>query len=136
MFHYRDANGDIWGLSENQLDLVRPDMVLMTELEVDQFKNPQNYWTEEEKEVFRLSQLRPLTRRQFMRVLVLSGYDLSVIETQINQIEDVQFRQLALIDWTSATDFNRNDSTLSLMTGMLGLTSEQVDAMWEFGLTL
>ena len=136
MFHYRDADGDIWGFSENQLDLVRPDMVLMTELEVDQFKNPQNYWTDDEEEVFRLSQLRPLTRRQFMRVLVLSGYDLSVIETQINQIEDVQTRQLALIDWTSATDFNRNDSTLLMMAGMLGLTSEQVDQMWQFGSTL
>ena len=116
--------------------LITEEHLPMSDDEVDRHTNPRKYLTEEEKEAHRLASFTPLTRRQFMKTMVLGGYDLSVIEDTINSIEDPVVRQLALIDWTSATDFNRNDSTLSLMAGMLGLTSEQVDAMWEFGLTL
>lgn len=91
---------------------------------------------EDEKERDRLANFRPLTRRQFMRTLVLQGYDLDFIEGEINKIEDKSTRQLALIDWKESTEFQRTDSTLIMMATMLGLNSEQIDAMWQFALTL
>lgn len=92
--------------------------------------------TEEEKELDRLSSFKPLKRRQFMRALVLNGFNLDDIETMINSIEDVQTRQLAMIDWKDATEFERTDQTLLMMGQMLNLTTEQIDAMWQMGLTL
>ena len=91
---------------------------------------------ENEKEEDRLANFKPLTRRQFMRTMVLQGYDLDVIEGYLNQIEDKATRQLALIDWKESTEFQRLDGTLIMMSSLLGLTPEQVDAMWEVGLTL
>lgn len=91
---------------------------------------------EDEKERDRLANFKPLTRRQFMRTLVLQGYDLDFIEGEINKIEDKPTRQLALIDWKESTEFQRTDSTLIIMATMLGLSSEQIDAMWQFALTL
>lgn len=83
--------------------------------------NPGNYRTEEEHETMRLASFPILTRRQFTRTLVLSGVSLDFIEQQIKPIENIQVRQLALIDWTSATEFARTDSTLMLMASMLGV---------------
>lgn len=91
---------------------------------------------EDEKERDRLANFKPLTRRQFMRTLVLQGYDLDLIEGEINKIEDKPTRQLALIDWKESTEFQRTDSTLIMMATMLGLSSEQIDTMWQFALTL
>lgn len=77
-----------------------------------------------------------LTRRQFMRTLVLNQFDLDDIEAKIRTIEDAQERQLALIDWHDATEFERNNPTMIMMIDLLGLTNDQVDALWSQGLTL
>lgn len=77
-----------------------------------------------------------LTRRQFMRTLVLNQFDLDDIEAKIRTIEDAQERQLALIDWYDATEFERNNQTMIMMIGLLSLTNDQVDALWAQALTL
>lgn len=77
-----------------------------------------------------------LTRRQFMRTLVLNQFDLDDIEAKIRTIEDAQERQLALIDWHDATEFERNNQTMIMMIDLLGLTNDQVDALWSQALTL
>ena len=77
-----------------------------------------------------------LTRRQFMRTLVLNQFDLDDIEAKIRTIEDAQERQLALIDWHDATEFERNNQTMIMMIGLLGITNDQVDALWSQALTL
>lgn len=77
-----------------------------------------------------------LTRRQFMRTLALNQFDLDDIEAKIRTIEDAQERQLALIDWHDATEFERNNPTMIMMIDLLGLTNDQVDALWSQGLTL
>ena len=87
-------------------------------------------------ESHRLAQFPALKRRQFMRVLVLNGFDLDQIESEINQIQDTQTRQLALIDWKDATEFLRTDETLLMVANLLGLDSARIDAMWEQGSTL
>jgi len=92
--------------------------------------------TPEEIEAHRLAQLPALKRRQFMRVLVLNGFDLDQIEAEINKIPDTQSRQLALIDWKDATEFWRTDETLLMVADLLGLDTARIDAMWEQGSTL
>lgn len=92
--------------------------------------------TPEEIEAHRLAQLPALKRRQFMRVLVLNGFDLDQIEAEINKIPDIQTRQLALIDWKDATEFWRTDETLLMVADLLGLDTARIDAMWEQGSTL
>lgn len=85
----------------------------------------------EEIEAHRLSLFPALKRRQFMRVLVLNGFDLDQIESEINKIPDTQTRQLALIDWKDATEFWRTDETLLMVADLLGLDTARIDEMWE-----
>lgn len=92
--------------------------------------------TPEEIEAHRLSLFPALKRRQFMRVLVLNGFDLDQIEAEINKIPDTQTRQLALIDWKDATEFWRTDETLLMVADLLGLDTARIDAMWEQASTL
>ncbi len=92
--------------------------------------------TPEEIEAHRLSLFPALKRRQFMRVLVLNGFDLDQIESEINRIPDTQTRQLALIDWKDATEFWRTDETLLMVADLLGLDTARIDAMWEQGSNL
>jgi len=92
--------------------------------------------TPAEIEAHRLAQFPALKRRQFMRVLVLNGFDLDQIEAEINKIPDTQTRQLALIDWKDATEFWRTDETLLMVADLLGLDTARIDAMWEQGSTL
>lgn len=120
----------------SQDHLITDEFVLLTEEEVERHLYPQRFLPDYDPERERLSMFIPLTRRQFMRALVLQGYDLDLIETQIKLIEDKPTRQLALIDWKESTEFRRLDDTPIMMSSLLGLTPEQVDALWEFGLTL
>lgn len=134
---YRKGD-DIYEFEEDgsQDSEITDEFVRLTDEEVERHLYPQRFLPGYDPERERLSMFIPLTRRQFMRTLVLQGYDLDLIEAQINLIEDKPTRQLALIDWKESTEFQRLDDTLILMSSMLGLTSEQVDALWEFGLTL
>ena len=83
-----------------------------------------------------LKALTPLTRRQFRMVLVLNGYDLDEIKARISAIEDIQTRQLTLIEWEDANTFERTSPSLVMMAELLGLEDDQVNAMWEQALTL
>ena len=83
-----------------------------------------------------LKALTPLTRRQFRMVLVLNGYDLDEIKAQILAIENIQTRQLTLVEWEDGNTFERTSSSLGMMANLLGLTDDQVNAMWKQALTL
>lgn len=71
-----------------------------------------------------------------MRVLALNGFDLNEIEAMILSIEDTQARQLAIIDWRDATDFERNDATLLQVAGLMQLDKAQIDELWSQALDL
>ena len=77
-----------------------------------------------------------LTRRQFRLALVTNSYNLADIETLIAQIEDDMQRQIIQIEWQDATVFERNNSNLLTMSALMGLSAEQVDALWSQALTL
>lgn len=94
--------------------------------------NPEYVWAV----TYETPPVKPLKRRQFMRVLALNGFDLNEIEAMILSIEDTQARQLAIIDWRDATDFERNDPTMIMMISLMQLSTEQVDALWSQALDL
>ena len=77
-----------------------------------------------------------LTRRQFRLALVLNGYNLADIELLINQIADQTQRQIIQIEWQDATTFIRTSLNLLFMANLMGLSAEQVDALWAQGLAL
>ncbi|MCO8066805.1 hypothetical protein NI459_03985 [Acinetobacter schindleri] len=127
--------------SEFEVDYAGPIREGYTELKPDYFDTwTGSAWvdprTPAEIEAHRLSLFPALKRRQFMRVLVLNGFDLDQIEAEINKIPDTQTRQLALIDWKDATEFWRTDETLLMVADLLGLDTARIDAMWEQGSTL
>lgn len=76
-----------------------------------------------------------LTRRQFRLALVTNGYNLADIETLIAQIEDDMQRQIIQIEWQDATTFIRTSPNLLFMANLMGLSAEQVDALWSQALT-
>ena len=80
--------------------------------------------------------LKPLTRRQFRLALVMNGFALADIEALINQIEDDMQHQIIQIEWQDATVFERNNSGLLTMSALMGLSSAQIDELWEQAATL
>ena len=77
-----------------------------------------------------------LTRRQFRLALVTNGYSLADIESLIAQITDDTQRQIIQIEWQDATVFERNNSSLLAIAAMIGLSSAQIDELWEQALSL
>jgi len=74
--------------------------------------------------------LRPLTSRQLRLGLVTNGISLSSVEAAIDAIEDPTDREVALIEWEYATTFERSHPLVNQIGAALGLTPEQIDAMW------
>lgn len=84
----------------------------------------------------RLAAMPALKRRQFRLALVMNGYVLSDVDALINQIEDPMQRIMTQVEWQDATDFERTNTTLITMAGLMGLTTAQVDSLWLFGLSI
>lgn len=90
--------------------------------------------TPEAKQERRLLALTPLTRRQFMLALV--HYDLDeVIETKIDEIEDISTRKIVKIEYKESTTFVRTSPSIQTLAQILNLTDEQLNGMWEQALT-
>ena len=80
--------------------------------------------------------LRPLTARQLRLGLVTNGISLSSVEAAIDAIEDQTDREVARIEWEYATTFERSHPLIEQVGAALGLTPEQIDAMWTEAVTL
>jgi mannose/fructose-specific phosphotransferase system component IIA len=66
---------------------------------------------------------------------VTNGYSLTDIEALIEQIPDEMQKQIIKIEWQDATTFIRSSSNLLVMADLMGLSAEQVDALWSQALT-
>ena len=77
------------------------------------------------------AQMNPLTARQFRLGLTLNDIPLSDVSGAIEAIEDPQAKAVAQIEWEYATQFERLHPLVLQLSGVLELTQEQVDAMWE-----
>lgn len=70
-----------------------------------------------------------VTRRQARRALALFGL-LDAVQAALDAIPDPMQRAIAQIDWDDATEFNRDDETLQMLSGALGLTDSQLDDLF------
>ena len=135
MMRYYKVNDEVFAFSEDQLDLIKPNMVQMSYEEVNRHINPLNYLTQEEKYKKYLTSLKPLTRRQFKLALLNEGL-LNQVETIINNIEDTTERARMQIEYTEANEFHRTSESVATMIALLGLNEDQVNTMWENAITL
>lgn len=70
-----------------------------------------------------------VTRRQARRALALAGL-LDAVEAAVAAIPDPMQRTIAQIDWADATEFKRDDETLNMLAGALGLSETQLDDLF------
>lgn len=76
-----------------------------------------------------------LTPRQLRQALVLSGISMEMIDALIDKMP-APHNKLAKIEWEYSTAMKRHNPLVEQMAGAMGLTKEQVNTMWELGLTL
>ena len=91
--------------------------------------------TEEEKYATYLTQFTPLTRRQFKLSLLENGL-LDTVEQMIGAIEDPTLKSRIQIEYNESERFERTNESVQYMLGVLDLTSDQVDEMWRYAITL
>ena len=119
----------------SQDEYIVEDMIRMTPSEVDKHINPKKYMTDEQLFDIYVKSLKPLTRRQFKLVLLENNL-LEQVETLINSVEDATQRTRLQIEYSEATEFQRTSNSVKYMCNLLVLTEEQINQMWEQGLTL
>ncbi len=134
---YYKLNKEIYAFEADgsQDDYITQDMVRMTSSEVDKHLNPKKYMSDEQLYDIYVKSLKPLTRRQFKLVLLENNL-LEQVETLINSVEDSTQRTRLLIEYSEATEFQRTSNSVKYMCNLSGLTEEQINQMWEQGLTL
>lgn len=76
-----------------------------------------------------------VTPRQMRSALLLMGITESMILTAINSLPSPN-KDLALIAWEYSTAFERNNSLTALVAADLGWSSDQLDQLWYFAVTL
>lgn len=125
MFKYiNDSTLDILYVDENDVNLPLIDGYrLMTETEIDMHENPEKYLSDEEKAQLDRERMPTLTPIEFDIKLNNAGlYD--VVQKLIKDKFELR------IAYTRAIFFSRTDPFIDQARIALGLTDEQVDAMW------
>ncbi|MCK8782094.1 hypothetical protein M0654_19115, partial [Rhizobium sp. NTR19] len=82
------------------------------------------------------AQMRPITKRQLSLALIRNGYSLATVSAAIAAMPEGQTKDEAEIEWEYTTDFDRLNPTLVAIGDALGMTPEQIDAMWEQAKTI
>lgn len=134
---YFKLNKEVYAfeLDGSQDTYIQPNMVQMSSEEVDRHINPKKYMSDEQLYDIYVKSLKPLTRRQFKLVLLENDL-LDAVELSINNIEDKTTKTRMQIEYTEATEFQRNSESLLFMCQLLNLSEEQINQMWEKALTL
>lgn len=134
---YYKLNNEVYAFDANgsQDVYITEDMVKMTDEEVDRHINPNKYLTKEEADALHLSQLPPLSRRQFK--LILLEHDLlATVEEAISAIADAKVKARIQIEYTESTQFVRTSESIIYMLSLLGLSEAEVNTIWEEALKL
>jgi hypothetical protein len=93
--------------------------------------------TEDEiKEYRKLITPEKVSKRQLKQALILSDYDLSLIDQEISRIEDTKERLLTESFWVDSQEFERNHEILIIFATDLGFTEEQTDDLFILANTL
>ena len=137
MKYFKNPTGEVYAFEADgsQDDLITDEFVAMSADEIDRHLNPQNYLSDEEKELLRLAQFQSLTRRQF-KLALLENNLLETVEQTINAIEDPTLKTRIQIEYNESERFERINESVQYMLGFLNLTAEQVDEMWHYAMTL
>ena len=118
-------DGEIYEFAQDgsQDSLITEDFVAMTEIEIDQHINPQKYMSDEEKLQLIRQQMPQLAPIEFDIKLNNAGlYD--AVQDLIKDSFELR------IAYNRATFFSRTAPFIDQARIALGLTDEQVDAMW------
>ena len=125
MFKFiNDITKDILYTDENDADYaLRNGYRSMTIEEIDRHENPEKYLSDEEK-----AQLA----REIMPTLTPIEFDIKLVDVGLyDQVQSLIQSDVKLkIAYTRATFFSRTDPFIDQARIALGLTDEQVDAMW------
>jgi hypothetical protein len=77
-----------------------------------------------------------VTRRQLRQALILSDFDLSIIDSFINSVEDEKERLILDNYWNASTEFERNHPILIDFSNKLDFTTEQTNDLFILANTL
>jgi hypothetical protein len=77
-----------------------------------------------------------VTRRQLRQALILSDFDLSIIDNFINSVEDEKERLILDNYWNASTEFERNHPILIDFSNKLNFTTEQINDLFILANTL
>jgi hypothetical protein len=77
-----------------------------------------------------------VTRRQLRQALILSDFDLSIIDNFINYVEDEKERLILDNYWNASTEFERNHPILIDFSNKLNFTTEQINDLFILANTL
>ena len=113
----------------SQDEYITEDMVKMTDDEVDRHVNPEKYLSDIEKAQLNRERMSRLTPIEFDIKLNNAGLYDAVQELIKDNFE-------MRIAYNRATFFSRTASFVDQARIVLGLTDDQVDAMWEQAITL
>jgi hypothetical protein len=77
-----------------------------------------------------------VTRRQLRQALILSDFDLTIIDSFINSVEDEKERLILDNYWNASTEFERNHPILIDFSNKLDFTTEQTNNLFILANTL
>ena len=111
--------------NDNQISVIEDGQTKLLEVDnVDDFIIDNNLRGKELKIV-----PETVSRRQLRLALVLSSFDLTIIDVKINQLPEPN-RSFALIAWNDAVVFERNDALLNQLAGQLSLSEDNLDDLF------
>ena len=128
---YFILNGEVFAFEADgsQDEYITEHMVKMSDDEVDRHVNPEKYLSDEERAQLNRERMPTLTPIEFDIKLNNAGLYDAVQDLIKNNFE-------MRIAYNRATFFSRTDPFIDQARIALGLTDEQVDAMWEQAITL
>ncbi|KQE95515.1 hypothetical protein [Acinetobacter lactucae] len=131
MKYYKNSRNEVLGFESDgtQDQWIDPDLILMTQEEVDRHINPEKYLNDEEKEILRLRRMPKLTKRQFNLTLD----DFNLYDQAMSLLEADRRTK---IEFDSVSDIERLSPTLISIAQALNLTVEQIDEMWRYAINL
>lgn len=135
MGKFYKLESQVYYFEDDQMHLVRPNMQLMSEVEVDKHKNPEKYMTAQQRADYKASNYRSATKLQLKLALLNEG-KLADFETAIANIQDPFEKFKAEITYTDSNHFNRLDTFVVNTFTAIGLNTEQINEFWEKALAL
>ena len=137
MRHIYTKDGDLYEFSEEQLHLVDESFEVVTgdlyaQLITPKLSEFHNKWVDGEWIDQRTEQERNAYARTIMPTLTPIEFDIKLVDAGLyNQVQKLILSGIKLkIAYTRATFFRRTDPFIDQARSALGLTDEQIDAIW------